>query len=263
MGSLETAPRLTSLSHGAGCACKLSPAGPAHGARRSSVAPSDPDLLVGLDTVRRRRRLPARATTSRSSSPPTSSRRSSTTPTTGAASPRRTRSPTSTRWAARRCSRSTSSRGPREGLPFDLLARVLDGGGDVDRAARARSSAAATRSTTPSRSTASRSSARSTRTRVLTNAGAQAGDALVLTKPIGLGRRSRPRSSATPRRPALVAGAVAVMTTLNAGAARRGAPRRRGARRDRRHRLRPARPPARAVPRRAALAGESTRRPCR
>jgi selenide,water dikinase len=53
--------------------------------------------------------------------------------------------------------------------------------------------------------------------RVLTNAGAQAGDALVLTKPIGLGVISTAvkRDAATPE---LVAAAVRVMTTLNAGA---------------------------------------------
>src|SRR5207237_163007 len=45
--------RLTSFSHGAGCACKLSPAdlrtvlGLVHGLGET---PTDPDLLVGLDT---------------------------------------------------------------------------------------------------------------------------------------------------------------------------------------------------------------------
>jgi selenide,water dikinase len=53
--------------------------------------------------------------------------------------------------------------------------------------------------------------------RVLTNAGARPGDALVLTKPIGLGVISTAvkRDEATPE---LVAEAVGVMTTLNAGA---------------------------------------------
>jgi selenide,water dikinase len=53
--------------------------------------------------------------------------------------------------------------------------------------------------------------------RVLTNAGAQPGDDLVLTKPIGLGVISTAvkRDAATPE---LVAEAVRIMTTLNAGA---------------------------------------------
>ena len=52
---------------------------------------------------------------------------------------------------------------------------------------------------------------------MLTNAGAQAGDALVLTKPIGLGviATALKRDAATATH---LADAVAVMTTLNAGA---------------------------------------------
>jgi len=105
---------------------------------------------------------------------------------------------------------------PREGLAFDLLARVLDGGGDVVRAAGAivagghsiddaepKFGLAVVGTVDP--------------TRVLTNAGARAGDALVLTKPIGLGVISTAvKRDAAP--PALVAEAVRVMTTLNAGA---------------------------------------------
>ena len=55
---------------------------------------------------------------------------------------------------------------------------------------------------------------------VFTNRGARPGDALVLTKPIGLGVISTAvkRDSAAP---ALVDEAVRVMTTLNAGARRR------------------------------------------
>ena len=53
--------------------------------------------------------------------------------------------------------------------------------------------------------------------RIFTNAGAQAGDDLVLTKPIGLGVISTAvKRDAAP--PELVAEAVSVMTTLNAGA---------------------------------------------
>jgi selenide, water dikinase len=42
--------KLTALSHGAGCACKLSPA-ELHPLLRELPVPSDPDLLVGLDTA--------------------------------------------------------------------------------------------------------------------------------------------------------------------------------------------------------------------
>jgi selenide,water dikinase len=42
--------KLTALSHGAGCACKLSPA-ELHPLLREMPVPSDPDLLVGLDTA--------------------------------------------------------------------------------------------------------------------------------------------------------------------------------------------------------------------
>jgi selenide,water dikinase len=105
---------------------------------------------------------------------------------------------------------------PREGLAFELLARVLDGGGDVVRAAGAliagghsiddaepKYGLAVVGTVDPHR--------------VLTNAGARAGDALVLTKPIGLGVISTAiKRDAAP--PELVEAAVRVMTTLNAGA---------------------------------------------
>jgi hypothetical protein len=42
--------KLTALSHGAGCACKLSPA-ELHPLLREMPLPSDPALLVGLDTA--------------------------------------------------------------------------------------------------------------------------------------------------------------------------------------------------------------------
>jgi selenide, water dikinase len=42
--------KLTTLSHGAGCACKLSPAD-LHPLLREMPVPTDPDLLVGLDTA--------------------------------------------------------------------------------------------------------------------------------------------------------------------------------------------------------------------
>jgi selenide,water dikinase len=105
---------------------------------------------------------------------------------------------------------------PREGLPFDLLARVLDGGGDVVRGAGAlvggghsiddaepKFGLAVVGTVHPDH--------------VLTNTGARAGDVLVLTKPIGLGVISTAtKRAAAP--PELIAEAVRVMTTLNADA---------------------------------------------
>lgn len=105
---------------------------------------------------------------------------------------------------------------PREGLPFELLARVLDGGADVVRDAGAviggghsiddaepKFGLAVVGTVDPRH--------------VLTNAGARAGDALVLTKPIGLGVISTAvKRDAAPG--SLIAEAVRVMTTLNAGA---------------------------------------------
>jgi selenide,water dikinase len=104
---------------------------------------------------------------------------------------------------------------PREDLSFDLLARVLDGGNEVVRAAGAivggghsiddaepKFGLAVVGTVDPRR--------------VLTNRGARAGDALVLTKPIGLGVIS----TAVKRNDApggLVQEAIRVMTTLNAG----------------------------------------------
>jgi selenide,water dikinase len=105
---------------------------------------------------------------------------------------------------------------PREGLPFELLARVLDGGHDVVRSAGAivggghsiddpepKYGLAVVGTVDPAR--------------ILTNRGTQAGDALVLTKPIGLGVIST--ALKRDRAPAgLVETAIRVMTELNAGA---------------------------------------------
>ncbi len=105
---------------------------------------------------------------------------------------------------------------PREGLPFELLARVIDGGADVTRAAGAliagghsiddpepKYGLAVVGTVEPDR--------------VWRNAGGRPGDALVLTKPIGLGVISTAvkRAGATDE---LLATAVEIMTTLNAGA---------------------------------------------
>jgi selenide,water dikinase len=105
---------------------------------------------------------------------------------------------------------------PSDGLPFELLARVIDGGNDVTRDAGAliagghsiddpepKYGLAVVGTVEPER--------------VWRNAGARPGDVLVLTKPIGLGVVSTAvkRDGASRQ---LLATAVAVMTTLNAGA---------------------------------------------
>jgi selenide,water dikinase len=105
---------------------------------------------------------------------------------------------------------------PRETLPFELLARTLDGGADAVRSAGAlvvgghsiddpepKYGMAVVGTVHPRE--------------VLTNAGARPGDALVLTKPIGLGVISTAlKRDAAP--PELLEEAVRLMTTLNESA---------------------------------------------
>jgi selenide, water dikinase len=208
--------RLTSFSHGAGCACKLGPDDlrTVLGLVRGLDA-SDPDLLVGLDTaddaaVYRLRPDLAVVVTTDFFTPIVDDPYD---------------------WgriAATNALSDVYAMGgapllalnlvawPREGLPFDLLARVLDGGADVVRASGAlvagghsiddaepKFGLAVVGTVDP--------------TRVLTNRGAHPGDALVLTKPIGLGVISTAvKRDAAP--PALLDEAVTVMTTLNDGA---------------------------------------------
>jgi selenide,water dikinase len=105
---------------------------------------------------------------------------------------------------------------PREGLAFELLARVLDGGADVVRAAGALVGGGhSIDDAEPKYGLAVIGTVHPDD--VLTNAGARPGDALVLTKPIGLGVISTAvkRDDATPE---LVDEAVRVMTALNASA---------------------------------------------
>ena len=105
---------------------------------------------------------------------------------------------------------------PRDGLPFDLLARVIDGGAETVRSAGAivagghsiddpepKYGLAVVGTVEPDR--------------IWTNSGARAGDRLVLTKPIGLGVISTAvkRDGASAE---LIDTAIALMTTLNAGA---------------------------------------------
>jgi selenide, water dikinase len=209
--------RLTRFSHGAGCACKLSPDDlrTVLGLVQGLAPAADPHLLVGMDTsddaaVYQLRDDLALVVTTDFFTPIVDDPYD---------------------WgriAATNALSDVYAMGgtpllalnlvawPREGLPFELLARVLDGGADVVRAAGAlvggghsiddaepKFGLAVVGTVHPDD--------------VLANAGARPGDALVLTKPIGLGVISTAvKRDAAP--PELVAEAVEVMTTLNASA---------------------------------------------
>jgi len=209
--------RLTRFSHGAGCACKLSPAElrTVLGLVRGLDPPADPNLLVGLDTaddaaVYRVRDDLAIVFTADFFTPivddPYDFGRVAAT------------NALSDIYAmgARPIMALNLVAWPREGLPFELLARTIDGGADVVRSAGALvvgghsiddqepKYGCAVVGTVDPRA-------------VLTNGGARPGDALVLTKPIGLGIISTAlkRDEAPP---ALLQEAVRLMTTLNEGA---------------------------------------------
>jgi selenide, water dikinase len=209
--------RLTAFSHGAGCACKLSPADlrTVLGLVRGFEPANDPNLLVGFDTaddaaVYRLRDDLAVVVTADFFTPIVDDPYD---------------------WgriaAANALSDVYAMGGvpllalnlvawPREGLPFELLARVLDGGAAVARAggcliagghsiddAEPKYGLAVVGTVAPDA--------------VLTNAGARPGDALVLTKPIGLGVISTAvKRDAAPAD--VLAAAIGVMTTLNADA---------------------------------------------
>jgi selenide, water dikinase len=210
--------RLTSLSHGAGCACKLSPAelGTVLGMVRGLAAPDDPDLLVGLDTsddaaVYRLRDDLAIVVTTDFFTPIVDDAYD---------------------WgriAATNALSDVYAMGgtpllclnlvawPREGLDLALLARVLDGGADVARGARAIVAGGhSIDDAEPKYGMAVVGTVHPDD--VTTNAGARPGDALVLTKPIGLGVISTAlkRDAASEE---LVARAVELMTMRNEGAA--------------------------------------------
>ncbi len=233
--------RLTRFSHGAGCACKLSPAElrTVLGLVRGLEPPADPNLLVGLDTaddaaVYRVRDDLAIVFTADFFTPIVDDPYDF------------------GRVAATNALSDVYAMGgrplmalnlvgwPREGLPFELLARVIDGGADVVRSAGALvvgghsiddpepKYGCAVVGTVDPRA-------------VLTNAGARPGDALVLTKPIGLGIISTAlkRDEAPPG--AHGGGRPAHDHPQRGRPGRR--PRGRRQRRHRRHRLRVARPP--------------------
>ena len=220
---LEPAPgpdegiRLTRFSHGAGCACKLSPAElrTVLGLVQGLDPPDDPNLLVGLDTaddaaVYRLRDDLAIVFTADFFTPivddPYDFGRVAATNALSdvyAMGGRPVMALNLVGW-------------PREGLSFELLARTLDGGAAAVRSAGALvvgghsiddnepKYGLAVIGTVDPRA-------------VLTNGGARPGDALVLTKPLGLGVISTAlkRDQAPP---ALLDEAVRLMTTLNEGA---------------------------------------------
>jgi selenide,water dikinase len=209
--------RLTRFSHGAGCACKLSPDDlrTVLGLVQGLEPASDPHLLVGMDTaddaaVYRVRDDLALVVTTDFFTPIVDDPYD---------------------WgriAATNALSDVYAMGgtpllalnlvawPREGLAFELLARVLDGGADVVRAAGALVGGGhSIDDAEPKYGLAVIGTVHPDD--VLTNAGARPGDALVLTKPIGLGVISTAvkRDDASPE---LVADAVHVMTALNASA---------------------------------------------
>jgi selenide,water dikinase len=209
--------RLTRFSHGAGCACKLSPddlrtvLGLVHGLE--PVA--DPQLLVGMDTAD-----DAAVYTLRDDL--------ALVVTTDFFTPIVDDPYDWGRIAATNALSDVYAMGgtpllalnlvawPRDDLPFDLLARVLDGGAEVVRSAGALVGGGhSIDDAEPKYGLAVVGTVHPDD--LLTNAGARPGDALVLTKPIGLGMISTAvkRDAASPE---LVAEAVRVMTALNADA---------------------------------------------
>ena len=211
--------RLTQFSHGAGCACKLSPAdlrtvlGLVRGLEN---APADPDLMVGFDTsddaaVYRLRPDLAIVVTTDFFTPIVDDPYD---------------------WGRISATNALSDvyamggtpllalnlvAWPREGLPFELLARVLDGGGDVVRNAGAFDCRWPLDRRRGAEVRARGRRHRASRSRVHERWRATPATRLVLTKPIGLGVISTAlKRDAAP--PALVQTAIDVMTTLNAGA---------------------------------------------
>ncbi|HEY5012822.1 MAG TPA: selenide, water dikinase SelD [Acidimicrobiia bacterium] len=208
--------RLTRFSHGAGCGCKLSPADlrTVLGLVRATPA-TDPDLIVGFDTaddaaVYRLRDDLAVVVTTDFFTPIVDDPYD---------------------WgriAATNALSDVYAMGgvpilalnlvawPREGLDFALLARVLDGGAAI--AADAGCIIAGGHSIDDAEPKYGLAVVGTVHPdAVLTNRGSHAGDAIVLTKPIGLGvlATALKRDTATARN---IADAIEVMTTLNAGA---------------------------------------------
>ena len=207
--------RLTDYSHGAGCACKLSPADlrTVLGMMQAPNVASDPNLLVGFDKSDDAAVYQVRGDLA-------------IVVTTDFFTPIVDDAYDWGRIAATNALSDIYAMGadpllalnlvawPREGIPFEVLARVLDGGGDVVREAGALIGGGhSIDDTEPKYGLAVVGTAHPES--IWRNSGAQIGDVLVLTKPIGLGAIStaikRGAASAS-----LIETAVTVMTTLNA-----------------------------------------------
>ena len=216
-----TAARLTALSHGAGLRLQARPPAELHAAaRRASRRAADPSAARRLRHRRRRGRLPAA--------------------TTGARLDRRLLHPDRRRplrlrpdrGRQRAVRRLRDGRAPLTALnlvAFSLEALAADAPARDPARRRRRGgrgrrgrSWAATRSTTPSRSTGWRSPARSHPDRCVRNSTARAGDELYLTKPWAAAWPSTAMKRGTAP-PEGLAGACDVMTTLNRAASRRRA----------------------------------------
>jgi selenide, water dikinase len=224
MTESETLPRLTSLSHGAGCACKLS-LDELRAVLEPLRPPAHPDLLVGPDTgddaaVWRRPAGPALVATTDFFTPLVDDPR------------------TWGRIAAANAVSDVYAMGgtptfalnlvgwPRD-LPSSLLTAVLEGAGEVaDEAGYALAGGHTIDSVEPLYGQAVVGEVEEAD--LLTNAGARVGDALVVTKAIGTGivttalKRS-PADAALGGDPVLTAAyeaAVSSMVRLNRDAAR-------------------------------------------
>ena len=215
--TLTTDIRLTAFSHGAGCACKLSPddLGAIVGPLRDHPATSSPNLIVGLQTSDDAGvwELPSGETLVQ---------------TVDFFTPIVDDPYDWGRIAAANALSDVYAMGgtpitalqlvswPRTGLPFELLGKVVRGGADI----------MATSGTTivgghsiddPEPKYGFAVTGLVPRDGVITNAGARLGDRLILTKPLGMGIITTAlKRGVCP--PELAEAAVANMTTLNADA---------------------------------------------
>ena len=216
-GALTTATRLTAFSHGAGCACKLSPddLGAIIGPLRDHPATSSPHLLVGMHTSDDAGvwGLPSGETLVQ---------------TVDYFTPIVDDAYDWGRIAAANALSDVYAMGgtpitalqlvswPRTGLPFELLGEVLQGGADI---------MASSGTTIVGGHSIDDSEPKYgfavtglvPRDGVMTNAGARPGDRLIMTKPLGIGVITTAlKRGVCP--PELAEAAVMIMTTLNADA---------------------------------------------
>jgi selenide, water dikinase len=212
-----SATRLTEFSHGAGCACKLSPddLGAIIGPLRDNPATSSPNLIVGLQTSDDAGvwELPSGETLVQ---------------TVDFFTPIVDDAYDWGRIAAVNALSDVYAMGgtpitalqlvswPRTGLPFELLGEVLRGGADI-MASSGTTIVGGHSIDDPEPKYGFAVTGLVPRDGVITNAGARPGDRLILTKPLGMGVITTAlKGGVCP--PSLAAAAVATMTTLNADA---------------------------------------------